>query len=531
MIGQLLGRLEGEHGRRLVAAALGYLAAALNGLTENEELDLLSANTEVDQEVSERFPRSPAIEGRVPPVLWARLYSDLEPYLVQRPADGRVLLGFFHRQLADEIRSRYLAGDAAEVRHRELAGYFVRQPLLMSDVNGAAPNLRKLSELPHQQSNGALWKELYATLTDFRFLEAKVTWSDVEAGTDTTGAPVQTHNGVYALEEDFRHALDRWPSPMVTWWHDRKDALSALLRAVRRESDVLADHPDLAWQQLVNRLQWSPGAPADLVDAEAGRRAGGPWLRLRTRFPESSALVRRLNPRSDDLSSCALTPTGSLAVSTGMDGTVGIWNPASGRQLRVLRGAGQPVTCAVTPDGRFALAAGGDGTLRVWRISDGQKVADVAAAHQGSVNACAVLPGGGAAITFAADGTVRTWRLPDLDPGDPLAVDAGHLTFGALSMDGTTIAYGNRESSRVVLRRVQRGGPGPVLLDAGSAVMSCAFGTTPTVVLTGHVDGTLSAWRTPEACCEQCRRTTERCSTARSPGTAAWLRPPARTTR
>ena len=183
-------------------------------------------------------------------------------------------------------------------------------------------------------------------------------------------------------------------------------------------------------------------------------------MRLRTRFPESDALLRRLNPRSDQLSSCVLTPAGDLAVSTGMDGTVRVWNPVSGRTVRVLREAGSPVTCAVTPDGRFTMAAGGDGTLRVWRITDGQLVADVTA-HQGSVNACAVLPDGRHIVTFGADGAVRSWRLPDLEPGDELAHDAGHLTFGALSVDGTVVAYGDRESSRVGISRVQRGGPDP----------------------------------------------------------------------
>lgn len=498
MIGQLLDRLQREHGEHLVPAALGYLAAARNGLTEDEELDLLSANTEVDQEVSERFPRSPAIRGRVPPVLWARLYSDLQPYVVERPADGRVLLGFFHRQMADGIRSRYLAGDTAQVRHRELARYFAEQPLRLSGPSGAeAPNLRKLSELPYQQAHGGLSTQLYATLTDFRFLEAKIRWSDVEMGTDETGNPLETHYGVYGLQDDLDHALELWPVATAST-DRRRDVLSALQRAVSLESDVLTVRPALAWQQLANRLQRGRGELADLLLSETDRRqaAGQTWLRLRSRFSESSALLRRLNPRSDQLSACALTPKGDLAVSTGMDGTVRVWNPASGRAVRVLREAGIPVTCAVTPDGRFAVAAGGDGALRVWRITDGQMVAHVPA-HQSSVNACAVLPDGRHTVTFGADGAVRSWRLPDLRAGDLLADDAGHVTFGAVSVDGTIVAYGNRESSHVELRSVQRDGPAPLLLDAGSPVVSCAFGATPSVLLTGHTDGTLSTWILP----------------------------------
>ena len=211
LVGQLLDRLRDEHGDCLLATALGCLAAARNGLTENEELDLLSANPDVDREVAARFPRSPDIGGRVPPVLWARLRSDLQPYLAERRADGRILLSFFHSQLADGVRTRYLAGRAARARHRELARYFGEQPLQLSGPDGQAPNLRKLSELPYQLAHAGRWGELYATLTDFRFLQAKARWTDVDAGTGEAGHPVEIHSGVYALQDDFNLALSLWP--------------------------------------------------------------------------------------------------------------------------------------------------------------------------------------------------------------------------------------------------------------------------------------------------------------------------------
>ena len=67
LVGQLLDRLRLEHGELLLATALGCLAAARNGLAEDEELDLLSANPDVDREVATRFPRSPDIGGHTPP--------------------------------------------------------------------------------------------------------------------------------------------------------------------------------------------------------------------------------------------------------------------------------------------------------------------------------------------------------------------------------------------------------------------------------------------------------------------------------
>ena len=277
----------------------------------------------------------------------------------------------------------------------------------------------------------------------------------------------------------------------------RRDILSALRRAVSLESDVLAVWPDLTWQQLANRLQWTAGGPGELVTAEAERRAaaGETWLRLRTRFPESSALLRRLNPRTDQLASCVLTPDGTLAVSTGMDRTVRVWNAASGRTVRVLREAGSAVACAVTPDCRYVLATSGDGFLRAWRIDDGRQVAAVAA-HEGQANACAVLPDGRSVVTFGADGRVLLWSLPDLHPSGAVVENAGHLTFGALSGDGSTVAFGSRGSGLVQLRSI-RGGPDSPGVDAGCPVFSCAFGDTPTMLLGGLRDGRVCVWDLP----------------------------------
>jgi WD40 repeat protein len=277
----------------------------------------------------------------------------------------------------------------------------------------------------------------------------------------------------------------------------RRDILAAVRQAVNLESDVLAVWPDLTWQQLANRLQWTAAGPDELVTAEAERRAaaGETWLRLRTRFPESSALLRRLKPRADQLSSCVLAADGTLAMSTGMDGTLRVWNAASGRCIRVLRGAESAVACAITPDCRYALATSGDGFLRAWRIDDGRLMAAVAA-HEGQANACAVLPDGRSVITFGADGRVLLWALPDLRPCGALAENAGHLTFGVLSGDGSTAAFGSRGSALVQFLSIGGGLDLPAV-DAGCPVFSCAFGDTPTALLGGLENGRLCFWDLP----------------------------------
>jgi WD40 repeat protein len=485
LIDQLIDRLRGEHGDALPAAALGYLAASRNGLSESEQLDLLSRDDAVGREIAVRFPLSPAAGGRVPPVLWARLLSDLEPYLSERQADGRVLMGFFHRQLFDRVRSRYLSNGFGSERHRELAVYFAAQPVLPDDAGESVPNLRKLSELPHHQAHAGMWDDLHATLTDLGFLEAKTRWVDTDTAVDDQGNIIEVHAGVYALQDDFDLALRVWP----TGADSRRGTLAALARAVSRESHVLSARPELTRQQLTNRLRWSAASGKGLVDPDPG---GQTWIRLRTRFAESDALLRRLDPSTDQLAACALSADGSLVVSTGMDRTVRVWDTASGRVVRVLRGADRAVACAVSRDRRHVVAAAGDGRLHAWRIENGEHVADVVA-HDGPANACVITPDDRSVITFGADGLVRLWSLPELRHLQVLAEEPDHLTFGVLSSDGGTIGYGSRASGVVTLRDLADPAS-PRRRQHDFPVLCCAVGNPPDLLVGGGVDGRIAVW-------------------------------------
>lgn len=209
VIHDLFQRLSSDanHGQVVVAKSLGYLAASKNGLSEDEMLDVMSLDGEVLKDFEERARHVPP-ERRLPVVVWSRLFFDLEPYLTERSADGTLLLSFYHRQLREVVEADYLSGDVAQVMHKALAAYFWEQPLF--DEQSKSPNIRKLSELPFQQTLGEEWEPLYATLTDFDFLEAKCT--HVAVTTTGTGESARTvYGGVYELQEDYRRALERFP--------------------------------------------------------------------------------------------------------------------------------------------------------------------------------------------------------------------------------------------------------------------------------------------------------------------------------
>jgi WD40 repeat protein len=66
---------------------------------------------------------------------------------------------------------------------------------------------------------------------------------------------------------------------------------------------------------------------------------------------------------------------------------------------------------AVTPDGRQALSGSPDGTLRLWDLASGQAL-HTFTGHSEEVWAIAVTPDGRTLVSGGVDGTVRVWRLP-----------------------------------------------------------------------------------------------------------------------
>ena len=94
LFGEVLDRLEREHGEPLVRRALSLIELSVNGLSESELLGLLA----------------PDGEERLAPQAWARLRRSMADYLKDAGEGGEELLDVFHLQLSEAIRKRYVEG-------------------------------------------------------------------------------------------------------------------------------------------------------------------------------------------------------------------------------------------------------------------------------------------------------------------------------------------------------------------------------------------------------------------------------------
>jgi hypothetical protein len=357
VIDTLFDRLSSNanHGDKLVERSLGYLAARY-GLSEDEVLNVLTEddavwndfNGQKHHEVSER---------RLPVVVWSRLSLDLEPYLEERAAPGGTVLAFYHRQLAERVERRFLAGGELKARHIDLARHFAAKPPWLDEAR-KAPNTRRSVELVFQQRGAQRWTEAEATLFNGQFLFAKVA-----AGM------------VLDLDADYRALLQEAPESELP----PREALRLIHGAVRLSAHVVVQGGAQFASQMVGRLlvHRDKSDVAKFLD-DITAAAPRPWFRpLHPCFDApGGALLCTLEGHSKEVRGVDVTPDGKRAVSASDDKTLKVWDLGTGRELCTLEGHAVGVRGVdVTPDGKRAVSASSDKTLKVWELEAGLPIA------------------------------------------------------------------------------------------------------------------------------------------------------------
>ncbi len=125
-------------------------------------------------------------------------------------------------------------------------------------------------------------------------------------------------------------------------------------------------------------------------------------------------LLRELVGHDNEVVGVRYAADGRALVSGGIDGTVRIWDLATGEGRVLDRLDARVHWLDIGPGGRWVGAPTSDGNAYLWDLADGHRV--TLAGHRAEVNGLRFSPDGRWAVTTSDDGTVRTW---DVEAGRP----------------------------------------------------------------------------------------------------------------
>ncbi|CAM9910550.1 unnamed protein product [Lampetra fluviatilis] len=391
----LYARLEAQHGRALVAHALGFVVASRSGLSELELKDCLSLDDAVLADVYQYWSPPNRDMVRLPPLLWTRLRHDLADYLVDRQADGHTVIALYHRQFVEAVRERYLQGEERRLLHQTLADYFSgswaggrrktihlsqRGEVLHADRKVAAQplrfgedkvNLRKLSELPFHLAHAGRHQQLREEIF------GSVEWLSLKLSA----------LGVKALLEDFALALELQPCAETQLVHDAVLLIRPTLEFMENGVDesvffveLLArlEYFERQYPAMVGRLcaqcrQLCQTRPEPILLPLSGclQPPGGPLRTTLTGFGQGVSVL-------------ALSASGSVMAAGSLDGTIIVWDLQEDEATHTLAGhAGEVLSLVLGRRADLLVSFGRDSTARVWSLVTGKQVTLVSTAPAG----------------------------------------------------------------------------------------------------------------------------------------------------
>jgi WD40 repeat protein len=195
------------------------------------------------------------------------------------------------------------------------------------------------------------------------------------------------------------------------------------------------------------------------------------------------------------VSAVAFSPDGKRALSASEDKTLKLWDLATKKEIRTLKGhEGEVYAAAFSPDGRYALSGSEDKSVRLWDVTTGKEIG-VFSGHDTAVYAVAFSRDGRFALSGHKDGTLKLWDVAALRelrerrsvPKYLMGVaQAGPLGYLA---NLAWVEAAQREMPRIEIPSAVRAFTGHADL-----VTSVAFSPDNRHALSGSKDRTLKLW-------------------------------------
>ena len=224
-----------------------------------------------------------------------------------------------------------------------------------------------------------------------------VAWDTVVGARRSTFLTHQRDVVSVAFSPDGKQVLTGSIDGGILWNSLTRDKLRTFKESVRSAAFSPDGKSVLTWQYIGGKFCQAPV----LWDAASGKRVRG--------FP------------ADDQTCVAFSPDGKQILFGHYDGTVSLWDMATGSLRRTLKeGRGTVGPVAFSPDGKLALIGFGNGSMAVWNVGSNDRPREFAA-HARCIGLAAFSPDGKQVLAGCNDKIV----LWDAATGDKLRTFEG----------------------------------------------------------------------------------------------------------
>ncbi|CAI4212399.1 unnamed protein product [Parascedosporium putredinis] len=191
--------------------------------------------------------------------------------------------------------------------------------------------------------------------------------------------------------------------------------------------------------------------------------------------------------------SVAFSHDSKLIASGSTDGTIKIWDVATGHEAHMLEGRSSWVwSVAFSHDSKLIASGSDDKTIKIWDVATGHEV-HMLKGHRGSVRSVAFSHGSKRIASGSTDGTIKIW---DVATGHEAHMLEGHSSWVlsvAFSHDSKLIASVSSDMT-IKIWDVATGHEVHMLKGHRGSVRSVAFSHGSKRIASGSTDGTIKIW-------------------------------------